>query len=150
MTSVVSDSATPWTGASQAPLSMGFSRQEYWSGLPRLPPGQWHYQFHIRSRWNSRSTNKQKPKSSKWGQNEKHDESLWKREKYKRWVLKNKEIWHGDRDFRCSGSIRCHSSARQWWNCEYSEELGRSVKLQKETQLWTALEFMLSLILSSE
>ena len=27
-------SATPWTVARQAPLSMGFSRQEYWSGLP--------------------------------------------------------------------------------------------------------------------
>ena len=27
-------SATPWTAACQAPLSMGFSRQEYWSGLP--------------------------------------------------------------------------------------------------------------------
>ena len=26
--------ATPWTAASQAPPSMGFSRQEYWSGLP--------------------------------------------------------------------------------------------------------------------
>ena len=26
--------ATPWTGAYQAPPSMGFSRQEYWSGLP--------------------------------------------------------------------------------------------------------------------
>ena len=32
--SVMSDSATPWTVACQAPLSMGFSRQEYWSGLP--------------------------------------------------------------------------------------------------------------------
>ena len=30
--------ATPWTVAHQAPLSMGFSRQEYWSGLPRPPP----------------------------------------------------------------------------------------------------------------
>ena len=29
----------PWTGARQAPLSMGFSRQEYWSGLPFPPPG---------------------------------------------------------------------------------------------------------------
>ena len=29
----------PWTAACQAPLSMGFSRQEYWSGLPRPPPG---------------------------------------------------------------------------------------------------------------
>ena len=30
---------TPWTVACQASLSMGFSRQEYWSGLPRSPPG---------------------------------------------------------------------------------------------------------------
>ena len=30
---------TPWTIACQAPLSMGFSRQEYWSGLPCPPPG---------------------------------------------------------------------------------------------------------------
>ena len=30
---------TPWTIACQAPLSMGFSRQEYWSGLLFLPPG---------------------------------------------------------------------------------------------------------------
>ena len=32
--SVVSDSATTWTVAHQAPLSLGFPRQEYWSGLP--------------------------------------------------------------------------------------------------------------------
>ena len=32
--SVASDSATPWTVAYQAPPSMGFSRQEYWRGLP--------------------------------------------------------------------------------------------------------------------
>ena len=32
--------ATPWTGAYQAPPSMGFSRQEYWSGLP-LPSPAW-------------------------------------------------------------------------------------------------------------
>ena len=31
--------ATPWTLACQAPLSMGFSRQEYWGGLPCPPPG---------------------------------------------------------------------------------------------------------------
>ena len=30
---------TPWTVACQAPLSMGFARQEYWSGLPSPPPG---------------------------------------------------------------------------------------------------------------
>ena len=31
--------ATLWTVAHQASLSMGFSRQEYWSGLPCAPPG---------------------------------------------------------------------------------------------------------------
>ena len=34
----MSDSATPWTIARQAPLSMEFLRQEYWSGLPFPPP----------------------------------------------------------------------------------------------------------------
>ena len=37
--SVLSDSATPWTVTSQAPLSMGFPRKEYWSGLPFPSPG---------------------------------------------------------------------------------------------------------------
>ena len=38
--SVVSSSfAAPWTVAHQAPLSMGVSRQECWSGLPFPPPG---------------------------------------------------------------------------------------------------------------
>ena len=31
---IVSDCVTPWTIAHEAPLSMGFSRQEYWTGLP--------------------------------------------------------------------------------------------------------------------
>ena len=31
---------TPWIAAHQVPLSMGFSRQEYWSGLPFPPPGE--------------------------------------------------------------------------------------------------------------
>ena len=37
--SVVSDSVNTCTIAPQAPLSMGFSRQEYWSGLPFCSPG---------------------------------------------------------------------------------------------------------------
>ena len=37
--SVMSDSVTPWTVAHQAPPSMEFSRQEYWSGLPFPFPG---------------------------------------------------------------------------------------------------------------
>ena len=35
----MSYSVTPWTVDCQAPLPMGFSRQEYWSGLPCPPPG---------------------------------------------------------------------------------------------------------------
>ena len=31
--------ATPWTVARQTPMSMGFSRQEFWSGLPFSSPG---------------------------------------------------------------------------------------------------------------
>ena len=36
--SVMSDSVTPWTVVHQAPLFMGFSRQEYWIGLLCPPP----------------------------------------------------------------------------------------------------------------
>ena len=35
--------ATPWTAAHQAPPSMGFSRQEYWSGVPLPSPEIGHY-----------------------------------------------------------------------------------------------------------
>ena len=35
----MSDSTTPWTVARQPPLSMGLSRQEYWTGLPFPSPG---------------------------------------------------------------------------------------------------------------
>ena len=35
----MSDSVTPQTVARQTPLSMEFSRQEYWNGLPCLSPG---------------------------------------------------------------------------------------------------------------
>ena len=37
--SVVSYSLNPWTVARQVPLSMRFSREEYWSGLPFPSPG---------------------------------------------------------------------------------------------------------------
>ena len=40
ITSVMSKSfATPWTAVHQAYLSMGLTREEYWSGLPFPPPG---------------------------------------------------------------------------------------------------------------
>ena len=37
--SALSDFVIPWTVTCQAPLSMGFSRQEYWSGFPFPSPG---------------------------------------------------------------------------------------------------------------
>ena len=37
--SVMSDSATPWIIVHLAPMSMEYSRQEYWSGLPFSSPG---------------------------------------------------------------------------------------------------------------
>ena len=39
VTSGMFDSVTLWTAAHQAPLSMGSSRQEHWSGRPYPPPG---------------------------------------------------------------------------------------------------------------
>ena len=36
--SVMSDSATPWTAGHQGPLSIAFSKQEYWGGLPFPTP----------------------------------------------------------------------------------------------------------------
>ena len=39
VSSAMSDSETPWTVAHQDLPFMGFSRQEYWSGLPCPPPG---------------------------------------------------------------------------------------------------------------
>ena len=41
--------ATPWTAAHQAPLSMGFSRQEYWSGVPLPSPCVYllYFNFHL-------------------------------------------------------------------------------------------------------
>ena len=47
--------ATPWTVAYQAPLSMGFSRQEYWSGLPFPSPllytNQWQMYLRVKTFW---------------------------------------------------------------------------------------------------
>ena len=45
---------TPWTTAYQAPPSMGFSRQEYWSGVP-LPSPEEEYSSLINCSWGGRS-----------------------------------------------------------------------------------------------
>ena len=47
----MSDSATPWTVAYQAPPSKGFSRQEYWSGVPFPSPGLSNLHFHKVVQW---------------------------------------------------------------------------------------------------
>ena len=48
--------ATPWTTAHQAPPSMGFSRQEYWNGMPLPSPSQSYKHHLIHSRLYSQST----------------------------------------------------------------------------------------------
>ena len=43
---------TPWTAAHQAPPSMGFSRQEYWSGVPLPSPlTEWGCPYHSNQQW---------------------------------------------------------------------------------------------------
>ena len=41
--------ATPWTAAQQGPPSLGFSRQEHWSGLPFPPPMHWKWKVKVKS-----------------------------------------------------------------------------------------------------
>ena len=43
--------ATPWTAAYQAPPSMGFSRQEYWSGVPSPSPNYHYIIYRIGHNW---------------------------------------------------------------------------------------------------
>ena len=48
----VQPSVTPWTAAHQAPPSMGFSRQEYWSGVPLPSPyGKWDMAFNFLAKY---------------------------------------------------------------------------------------------------
>ena len=74
--------ATPWTGAYQAPPSMGFSRQEYWSGVPLPSPkrrlvlgkkewaiGCWLLLRWGRPRWT--------PKTNHWGHHWPWPKQLW-------------------------------------------------------------------------
>ena len=51
--SKVAQSASPWTAAYQAPPSMGFSRPEYWSGLPLPSPSEQHrrLKYEYKSMW---------------------------------------------------------------------------------------------------
>ena len=62
--------ATPWTAAHQAPPSMEFSRQEYWSGVP-LPSPTFHHsrlKFKIRKSRDNRNSRHVWPWSTKWSQ----------------------------------------------------------------------------------
>ena len=56
--------ATPWTAAYQAPPSMGFSRQEYWSGVPLPSPltGLIKYNKQLRFIYNTRHIVRTSPK----------------------------------------------------------------------------------------
>ena len=51
--------STPWTAAHQVPPSMGFSRQEYWSGVPLPSPNVW-------LRWNKKESSADDFKEKEW------------------------------------------------------------------------------------
>ena len=53
---------TPWTVAHQAPLSMGYPRQEYWSGLPFPSPGDWTWVSWIAGRFFAIWATRKEPK----------------------------------------------------------------------------------------
>ena len=105
--SVVSDSVTPWTRAHQAPITMEFSRQEYWSGLPFPPPGIFPTQ----------GSNPDLPHCRRilyfWAIREAHKTYIRKTKKKEKLLMKGiKEDLNKWRDFPCSHigkfiSLRC-------------------------------------------
>ena len=66
--------ATPWTAAYQALPSMGFSRQEYWSGVPWPSPKYKHTREHI---YNSKRDSESKVKHSVQEKNKTINEGPW-------------------------------------------------------------------------
>ena len=61
---------TPWTAAYQAPLSMGFSRQEYWSGLPLPSPSGPRKHLQTKTAWELEQSFPKIPLKSKIQQND--------------------------------------------------------------------------------
>ena len=57
---------TPWTAAYQAPPPMGFSRQEYWSGVPLPSPMKIGGKFYLRTRLNPKSHSAEEMKFLFW------------------------------------------------------------------------------------
>ena len=58
--------ATPWTAAYQAPLSVGFARQEYWSGLPLPSPKMWHKYTYMMEYYSAIKRNEIRPFVEMW------------------------------------------------------------------------------------
>ena len=103
--SVVSNSATPWTVAQQAPLPVGFSRQEYWSGLP-FPP-HWHCGLH-----QSSDVKPSEPTSSEVGPLYTHE----------LWLLQSSCSWIHIPFLKCQHTQKCTHSYKQVWLLSEGEE----------------------------
>ena len=88
-------SVTPWTGAYQAPPSMGFSRQEYWSGVPLTPANSWekHQTHHSWGTFN-RTPGQYSSKSSRIPKTRK----VWKT------VTAKRRLRRHENEIQCSGS----------------------------------------------
>ena len=105
--------ATPWTVAHQAPPSMGFSRQEYWSGVPLPSPRQ-----HTKKQRHY-SVNK-RPSSQSYGFSGSHV-WMWDLDYRESWVPKNGCFWTMVLEKTLESSLNCkeiqpaHPKGDQSW-----------------------------------
>ena len=104
----VRPSATPWTAAHQAPPSMGFSRQEYWSGVPLPSPNR--ILFNYKNQWNCaicRDVAGPRDCHTKWSKTEREKQIscinayMWNLEKWYRWSYLQSRNRHRYREQTC-------------------------------------------------
>ena len=123
LVAVMSDSReTPWAVAHQASLSVGFSRQEYWSGLPCPPPGDL-----PNPRIEPRSPALQENSFANWATREalktiKQERTLWTYH----WqdIIRNValESFSGPHNHRCLSRIGCKCAFKMLWAPESHSE----------------------------
>ena len=107
--------ATPWTAAYQAPPSMGFSRQEYWSGLPLPSP-----MTNLDSILKSKDVVDKDPSSQSYGFSKSH-EWIWKLDHKESWAPKNWCFWTVVLEKTLESPLDCkeiqpvHSKGDQCW-----------------------------------
>ena len=104
--------ATPWTAAYQAPPSMGFSRQEYWSGLPLPSPGSWQRLFIAVTQKEMKTDGEWTSSTKRWQEERVHSSRVLKMLRRLKWYgfLLLKFYWPKKVTWSCLTS-RVHRSA---------------------------------------